>query len=199
MLRLAAPVVLGCSLLVMGCARTVVVDTNETDYNPNDVTAQLDFWHELPGRSAVTNNEGLHGVILFLEGQDSTGSYEERVAWFDERGWLTAGFDEDPNVAMQRGTLAKVLAHALEIDGGVMMRLTGKSPRYATRELVFLDILPEGTELMVIDGLDYLGVISSAEEYQNLQAARNLRREAPVDPNIQEAEPEAQPEAQPEA
>ena len=147
-----------------GCARTVVEDADATDYDPNDVTAQLDFWHELPGASAVSNDEGLHGVILLLEGVDETGSYEERLAYFRERGWLPDGFDEPAEFAMQRGLLASVLTHALDVDGGVMMRLTNKHPRYATRELVALGVLPAGSELMVIDGLDYLGVISEAQD-----------------------------------
>ena len=74
--------------LLNGCARTVVENPQATTYDPNDVDAQITFWHELPGRSAITNDEGLHGVILMVEGTDTTGSWENRLAWLDERGWL---------------------------------------------------------------------------------------------------------------
>ncbi len=151
--------------LLAGCARTVVEDPQDTNYPADDVSAQLDFWHELPGRSAVTNDEGFHGVILFFEGADTYGSYGARVDRLKELGWLPDGFDEEPNLAMQRGTLARILVRALDIDGGVMMFLTNKHPRYANKELQFLGIMPYGAEFMVIDGLDYVGVISRAQDF----------------------------------
>ena len=151
--------------LLSGCARTVVVETQDTTYDPNDIDAQLDFWHEMPGRSAITNNEGVHGVILLIEGTDTTGSWENRLAYLDERGWLPETLRDDrPDVAMRRGVLASVLARALSIEGGVMYELTGASPRYAYRELVYQGLMPSGSDQMVLDGVDFLGVISKSED-----------------------------------
>lgn len=177
---------LACSAaMISGCARTVIVEPQETSYDPNDTTAQLDFWHELPGRSAISNNEGVHGIILLMEGTDTSGSYENRLAYLDERGWLPPSLkEEDANVAMQRGMLAAILVRALEIDGGVMMQLTGRAPRYAYREMVYLDLMPPGSEQMVVDGLDFLGVISECEDYRRAQAMEAQR----------DAEPEQLPE-----
>lgn len=173
------------AVTMTGCARTVVVDPQETSYDPNDLNAQLDFWSELPGRSAITNDEGIHGVILITEGTDTSGSYENRLTYLEERGWLSDSLaEEEPNVAMQRGTLASILTHALDIEGGVMMRLTDKSPRYAYRELVYMGIMPAGSEQMVLDGLDYLGVITVAQEMMRVAA-------------MQAPEPEAELEAEP--
>lgn len=186
--RLAAALCLP-ALVLAGCARTVVVEPQATSYDPNDVTAQLDFWHELPGRPAITNDEGMHGVILLVWGTDETGSYENRVAFLRDRGWLPDGVGEDDaNVAMQRGTLAALLVHALDIEGGVMMRLTGGAPRYAYRELVYRGMMPQGSELMVLDGLDFVGVVSKAEDFMRV-------REAAADRTIEE--PEIEDEAVP--
>ena len=124
------------SLLATGCARTTVDVAQATAYDREDIVQSVEFWHTLPERSAVTNDEGFHGLILFADESDPNETYEQRVDYFKALGWLDESFDEPANLAMQRGTLAKLLAHSMDIDGGVMMRLTGKSARYATRELV---------------------------------------------------------------
>ena len=175
---------LALALCTGGCARTTIVDPQETTYDPNDVTAQLDFWHELNGRSAITNNEGVHGVILMTQGTDETGSWEARLDFLDERGWLPDSLrDESPDTAMQRGTLAAILVRAMNIDGGVMMRLTDKAPRYAYREMVYLGLMPEGSEQMVLDGLDYLGVISESEDFLALRARREAQEQREAEEN----------------
>lgn len=164
--------IVGGTLMLSACARTVVDRPQDTDFDPADQTASLDFWHELPGRSAVTNNEGLHGVLVFNGATDEFKSYDERVAHFKKAGWLRADFDEPANLAMQRGTLAKLLAHALDIDGGVMMQVTGKSPRYAMRELVYLNMMPPGTDQQVLSGQDYVAAISKAQDYALLRESK---------------------------
>ncbi len=187
--RLLSAALVSATLLT-GCARTIVVEPQETSYDPNDVTAQLDFWHELPGRSAITNDEGIHGIILMINGTDETGSYENRLAFLETNGWLPKGLgDEASNVAMQRGTLASILTRAMDIEGGVMMRLTDKSPRYAYRELVYMNLMPEGSEQMVLDGLDYVGVISKCEDHMRREAAKARAQAAPVDNDAVETAP----------
>jgi hypothetical protein len=170
----------GVLAMPAGCARTTVDAPIETSYDRSDIVSSVDFWHELTSRSAVTNNEGLHGLILFADDDDPNETYEQRVEYLTALGWLPEGFDEPGDLAMQRGTLAKALSHALEIEGGVMMGLTGKSPRYATRELVFLGIMPQGTEQQVLSGYQYVGVISEAQDYELLNAGENVRRTPPA-------------------
>lgn len=171
---LAITLALGC--LLAGCARTTVQNTQPTNYEPNDLTAQLDFWHELPGRSAVSNNEGLHGVILFFEGEDTTGSYENRVSHLQDKGWLDDDFEEPADLAMQRGLLAHVLCRAMDIKGGVMMQLTKGAPRYAYKELVYLGVMPDGSGQMVLDGLDYVGTVSRAQDWLVVQGMKEQNK-----------------------
>jgi len=179
-LRYAAAAILATAALSMSaCSRTLVEEPIATDYDRRDIVRSVDFWHELPRRSAVTNDEALHGLILFADGDDPNETYDQRAEYLKALGWLAGGFDEPANLAMQRGTLAKALTHALEIEGGVMMQLTGKSARYATRELVFLGIMPPGTEQQVLSGYQYVGVISEAQDYQLLREGANVREVPP--------------------
>lgn len=156
-----------------GCQRSTVREPLAIDgVDASDPAKQLDFWHSLPGRSAVSNNEGLHGLILFVDGQDPNTNYEQRVAYAKEKGWLAQGFNEPGEMVMQRGTLARAIAVSNNIKGGVMMRVTNSAGRYAARELQYLRIMGDGTEQQVLSGLDYVGVISKVQDYMAVEAAR---------------------------
>lgn len=164
-------------LLLPACARTVVTEPLETNYPPTEAARELAFWHLLPTRSAVSNDEGFHGLLLLADGADEAGSYERRVEVLKSRGWLRAGFDEPANLAMQRGTLAAAVCGIIEVRGGVMMRLLGPTPRYATRELAAMGMIPaSSSELQAITGLEYMGVISRAQDFMELRKARSQER-----------------------
>jgi hypothetical protein len=159
--------------MASGCSRSMVREPLNIDGPTTDAAgAQLDFWHSLPGKSAISNNEGLHGLILFVDGNDPHENYDQRVAYAKEKGWLTQGFDEPGDMVMQRGTLARAIAVSSDIKGGVMMRVTNSSGRYASRELQYLGIMAESTEQQALSGLDFVGVISKMQDYQAIEAAR---------------------------
>jgi hypothetical protein len=156
----------GAALSSGSCARTTVTKVLDTNYDGADITQDVTFWHRLPERSAISNDEGIHGLLSFMLGDDPETSYEGRLKLAKEKGILPPDFKEPHNATMTRGTLAYAIARYVGIKGGVMMRLTGSNARYATRELTYLGILPEGsTDNQSISGLDYVGVISKAQDY----------------------------------
>ncbi|MFM9957080.1 MAG: hypothetical protein ACKVZJ_03325 [Phycisphaerales bacterium] len=167
------PIAIVALLAAVGCQRSMVREALDIDSPKTDAqSAQLDFWHSLPGKSAVSNNEGLHGLILFADGTDPSTNYDERVALAKERGWVSQSFNEPGDLVMQRGTLAKAVTVATGIKGGVMMQITNSHGRYAARELQYLGIMGESTEQQAISGLDFVGVISKVQDYQASEAAR---------------------------
>ncbi|MGD9689186.1 MAG: hypothetical protein AB7K52_00445 [Phycisphaerales bacterium] len=180
-------------VLALGaCQRSFIPATIETNYPADDVAKELEFWHTLPARSAVCNDEGLHGLILLADNQDTTGSYTARLALAKQRGWVSHDFNEPGNLAMQRGTLARAVCVICKIQGGLMMTVFGPIPRYATRELVYMRLMGDpSTENLAITGLEYMGVISKAQDYMMLQAVPP----APAAPSTPDAPPPAAPAA----
>ncbi|MBL8762827.1 MAG: hypothetical protein JNM07_00980 [Phycisphaerae bacterium] len=169
--------------VVGGCQRTVVTDRLTTDYERTDQAAEMNFWHSLPSRATISNDEALHGLILTVDGEDPTAAYEQRVEMARARGWVGMGFDEPPDLAARRGMLARAIAVACEIRGGIVMRLFGVSDRYATRELVYLGLMIESTENQAISGLEYLGVMQKVQDH--LQTAElNSARAAPGEVDV---------------
>lgn len=190
----AAIIVLACAT---GCARTRIATPLATDYPPDDAVQELAFWHQLPSRSAVSNDEGFHGLILLADGRDPSGSYDARVALLKAKGWLPDSFDEPGDLAMQRGRLASLVVQMLEIRGGVMMNVFGPTPRYATRELAYIGLIPPfSSELQAINGLEYMGVISKAQDFAVLRDFKALPPEDQANPPAP-GEPAAAPTADP--
>jgi len=165
-LTLAAAMALGA---IGGCARTVIENPLNTNYPAGDLDGDLNYWHTLPARSAVCNDEGLHGIFLLADGEDTLGSYEARVMEAKKRGYLPEDWAEAANLSMRRGTLARSVCVICKIEGGVMMQLFGPRARFAIRELVYMQIMGDpSTEAQSITGLEFLGVISKAQDYINL-------------------------------
>lgn len=163
-----------------GCARTVVENPQSTNYPPDDLNARLDFWHNLDSRSAITNDEAMHAVIILADDTDPTTTYQERVAELQRRGWLRQDFDEPPDLAVQRGTLSSMIANAIDAPQGVMSMLLDRSPRYALGDLMAIGIMPSGSALQAIDGREFLGVIAKAQDYKVMQEAHQAAKQNPL-------------------
>ena len=139
-MRRTSAVLLTIALAGAGCQTARVDEPLTRTLGGNDPSDQLAFWHALSDRGIVCNDEGFHGLLLFLNGTDAATTYAQRIEALQARGLLGRGFDRGGTEALQRGTLAVVLVKALGIKGGVLMHVVGPTPRYATRELRHLGI-----------------------------------------------------------
>jgi hypothetical protein len=178
--------VLLAALTAAGCARTRVDSSLAAPVAVGDVNAELDFWDAMAERPIVCNDDGIHGLLLFTDGADPTASYAERLAVARERGWIEEEFEEPGELAMQRGTIARAIAVHCKIEGGVMMRIVGPHPRYASRELQYLGMMGAGSEQQAISGREFMGVISKAQDYLLLEEGRERRAEATTEESAPE-------------
>jgi hypothetical protein len=159
------------TVLLAGCQTARVANPLTTELAGNDPQQQLDFWHTLATRPVTSNDEAFHGLLLYTDGEDPAASYGERVSTLKERKMLPAGFEKSPELAVTRGDLAVAICRILEVRGGVMMRLTNNHPRYATRELQFLEVYPPSSPRQTFSGNEFLGIIGRVEDYQRGNSA----------------------------
>ena len=82
------------------------------------------------------------------------------------RKLLPDDFNEPGDTAAHKGALAVAIMKILQEKGGVTIRLFGNSPRYSTRELMFLNIYPPSTPNQVISGNQLVGIIGQVEDFQ---------------------------------
>ena len=159
------------ALAASGCQTARVQRPLTLDHGGNDVGEQLEFWHALAERPVTSNDEAFHGLLMFLDGDDPATDYPGRVSALRSRGLLPGGFDKPADQAIERGTLAVAIVRAMKIDGGVMLRLFPRSPRYAVRELQFMELFPPSSPNQTFSGTEFLGIIGKLEDHQRLEAA----------------------------
>src|SRR4051794_35606391 len=67
----------GLSLAFLpGCAASHTAQPLAPELARNDADTQVEFWHALPDRKAVSNDEAFHAVLLFVDGGDPTADYD---------------------------------------------------------------------------------------------------------------------------
>jgi hypothetical protein len=155
-----------CVLIVIGCHSARVAQPLTQNLSANTPDAQLEFWHTLAGRPVTSNDEAFHGLLLYVDNQDDAGKYAARVKTLKSRKMIPQNFNEPAEQAVSRGTLAVAMCRILEIRGGLMMRLTQSQPRYAVRELQFMDLYPVSSSNQTFSGSEFLGVIGRMEDHQ---------------------------------
>ena len=153
-------------LVLTGCQTAKVAQPLTGNLAGNEPDAQMEFWHTLASRPVTSNDEAFHGLLLYLDGQDPAGSYADRVALMRSRKMLPGNFDAPADAAVARGDLAVAISRAMQIKGGLVMRALPRSPRYATRELVFMELYPASTPNQTFSGSEFVGVIGRIEDYQ---------------------------------
>jgi hypothetical protein len=128
--------------------------------------AQIDFWHALTDEPVTTNDHAFHGLLIYLDGKDDSADYAARVANLKSRKMLPKNFDQPATAAVRRGDLAVAIMRILRQRGGVTTTLLGPTPRYAVRELMFLNVYPPSTPNQSFSGNEFVGIIGRVEDFQ---------------------------------
>jgi len=162
--------------------------------DPRSPDGQMEFWHKLAEQPLTSNDDAFHGLLLYADGADDSPDYASRVEKLKQRGMLPAGFDAPATEAVQRGTVAMAVLKLIGERGGLMLRLLGPTPRYATRELTYLGLLPTSSPRQTFTGAQFVGVIGRIEDYQRGNPADKPAAELPGESaNVSGETPTTQP------
>jgi len=145
-------VVMGCAV-GPGCQRKMMDASAVEQFGTAD--DELDFLDAVNSMSAVTNNDALHALFLLCDGADPSTTYEARVEAAKARRWMPSGFDRPANESASVGWLSMAGCAICDIRGGLTMHVLGPSPRYCTKELVFLKIMPLRSENQSMTGAEF--------------------------------------------
>jgi hypothetical protein len=154
---------LGC---VIGCHTPRKGETVTKDLAGSEPDAQVNFWHSLTDKPVTSNDEAFHALLLYVDGKDDSADYQARVAALKAKKMLPAGFYEAADAAVRRGTVAVAIIQVIQNKGGVTMHIVGPRPRYAVRELMFLNVYPPSTANQAFSGNEFVGIIGRVEDYQ---------------------------------
>jgi hypothetical protein len=163
---LAATILGGCGL----SDRTTIESPAAMQF-PTDADS-LDFWDTLETQPVTTNDDALHGLLLFVQYQPPANSWDERIAAAHALGWVEPHKKPlEPLESAQMGFIAVCVCHAIDVQGGLSMRLWGRVPRYCTRELVHMGLIPGITEHEALSGAEFIAVLGLAEQHQFINRA----------------------------
>lgn len=164
--RWGAAALAGVVCAACGCQRATVEHPAIQQYPA--ATQELDYLDALNGQVVVTNDDAMHGLILFADGSDLSTDYAGRVKVAKEKGWVSEGWDRPANESATVGWMAVAGCKITGIEGGLSMRLFGPTPRYATRELIYQGVLPLRTDNQSLSGaefVDYLNRLGRIQRY----------------------------------
>jgi hypothetical protein len=150
-----------------GCDRQLA-DTSITDRYPRP-EQELDHAESLESAALVTNNDMLHGFLVFASGEDRWTTYAQRVVDARSLGWIPEDWGEPANESATVGRMASIAAHIVEIRGGLSFLILGPTPRYALRELIYQDILPPRTENQSLSGLEFTDFLNRLSRMSRLR------------------------------
>jgi hypothetical protein len=171
---------LGTALLA-GCglgARTTIESPAASQF-PGEADS-LDFWDSLETQSVTTNDDALHGLLLLVDTQPQPANWEERVAAARELDWIPADQEPPPPLeSAQMGFVAVCVCHILDVQGGLSLRLWGRIPRYCTRELVHMGLIPGITEHEALTGAEFTALLGGVERRQLIDRAWAARQNEP--------------------
>lgn len=155
-------ILLASLALLPACARTLT-QGSAVDQHATDDAA---FWSAIEDDRTLTNHDALHGLFLLADGADPNATYEDRVQAARNRNWIPPGAPNPvANESTTVGRVASVAAQIAEVKGGLSMRLSGPTPRYATRELIYLGLLPDRTENQSMSGLEFIDLMGRLEDH----------------------------------
>ncbi len=170
----AGLLLLGCCV---ACERSHIKDSAVDQYPRS--SQELDFLDALEKQIVVTNDDALHGLIVFADGADLSSTYEGRVAVARQKQWVGSGWNPPADESAQIGWMSVAACRIVGIKGGLTMRVMGPIPRYATKELIFMDVLPLRTENQSLSGREFVDFIDRLGRVQKSGKALALA-EAPT-------------------
>ena len=141
------------------------------------------FWHDhLVQQAMVTVGEAYRAVLILADGEDQYTDFAAREQALRERGMIRDAWGLQREACIDRGSVAYMVCRTLEIRGGVNMFLFGRhglgDRRYANRELVYREMVPEGAAYRYVTGGELMDLLIEADRYM---ARHGMYDEEPLD------------------
>lgn len=156
-------------LFLVGLAMLIAAST---------VSADTSFLRALVDKPSTSFGDGVYMLVHFMGKGQEYPAFEEGKRFLEEKGVLKGALRQKPaEGALQRGELAEMAITALDVRGGVAMRIAnaagrngrlsqGVYRRYALKEMVFLQLMVNGDSHADVSGQELISVISRMETYQ---------------------------------
>jgi hypothetical protein len=156
------------SIVTLGAALAAAVPVRALQEGapPERREGRTAYVRRLYEQDRATYQDAGRMVLSLASGRHEGGDFETLRRGLLERGLIDPDWTLAPSDPVTKGTVAYMLCRALDIRGGLTMRIFGISRRYAFRECVYLGIFSGGTTDEYVSGRELIDVITNAEHYR---------------------------------
>jgi hypothetical protein len=145
--------------------------------------SQLLYFQEIMAKKYVLRSDALRSLLMLISQDNSALDQAGQIKLLKERSIIppkiaSAFASEKP---LRKGLAAEMFCRALGIKGGLTLRLFGMNQRYAFNELVFLRIMPQGSQDDIISGREFIALFTKAVEYLSAKIETAQKR-VPIHP-----------------
>ncbi len=161
--RVALPIgVMAAGLLAsVGCQHGATGITTQPAI-PADSNAQLVEY--IADQPYVCAEAAARAVFVLARGEVFEGDYGALEAAMRSGGLLPRGWGHGPGDFLNRAEVSFMIAKAINLRSGLNWQLTGLG-RYAHRELMYRRIAHPGSEIKLVSGGEFLGMLQRANQY----------------------------------
>jgi hypothetical protein len=134
---------------------------------PQEAKPDLNYLTQLLNKKSATLEDACRVMVILLGEQERLKDFSRQIAYFKDKNILPEKImtNVDPRKPLTRGVTAYMFCRALNIKGGIILRIFGTSQRYALLELEQEEIMSGGDVKEVLSGQELVDIFSRAAEY----------------------------------
>lgn len=145
--------------------RTAVGDAAPTD--------SADLVMQISDAPYVSAAAGYRAIYALAEGTSFDGDFVKLAAALETAEVVPTRWQYTADRCLDRAAVAFMICRACQIRTGVNWQLTGLG-RYAWRELQYKGIAGPGSEMKLITGGEFVGLLTRTEDYLRTRERRGL-------------------------
>jgi len=129
--------------------------------------ADTEYFKELLSRRVTCLSDACRVLTILLGAGEEHKDLESQISFLKEKGIFPKKIREgfDPDMPLRKGTAACMFVKALDIKGGVFLRLFGINERYAMKELIYEGIMYPGAADDIIVGKELILMLDGSADY----------------------------------
>jgi hypothetical protein len=157
-------VILVTAVMAAGCGEPGEITGGEVALAADEDSAA--FLDRMSSQKTVTENDAARGLLMLTDGEDTAGTFEQRITALQANNIVSDCWDHNADRAVTRGRLAYMLYQATDMPGGVILTVAGPSQRYCLRELQYRGVMGKGAMFVPVTGLEFVSALNRADTYK---------------------------------
>ena len=153
---------------------TKAAPSPRTPLDPSDIV----YFADLMSKRVAFCYDACKALVVLVGVENEYINLDSQVAFLKKRNLLPKKHQSefDPMQPLRRGLVAYMFCEALDIKGGLILRIFGMSQRYALKELAFQGIMSSGNVNDIVSGEELVLVFTQAVQYMEQKQSTGMEK-----------------------